>query len=144
MENNTIDFFGQSLHLITGETHRLVNDLGQQTSYYIALAECLGHYILFCYTDMNDDSVNYVSEIIDGIPSFASNYLIDVMQNNNSLLIYITRYIDSDSCYDIYYNFNGDDFSIDGLVNWMQLNNDFAAVNYRYTEIKDGKQTIPG
>jgi hypothetical protein len=24
----------------------------------------------------------------------------------------------------------------------MQLNSDFAATNYRYTEIKDGKQTV--
>ena len=59
------------------------------------------------------------------------------------ILIYITRYLDADSCYDIYYDFNGDDLSINGLVDWMQLNNDFAAVNYRYTEIKNGKQSIP-
>ena len=51
--------------------------------------------------------------------------------------------MDVDSCYDIYYDFNGSDLSINGLVDWMQLNNDFAAINYRYTEVKNGKQSIP-
>jgi hypothetical protein len=143
VDNNTIDFFGQQLNIITGEVHRQIDEFDQQSAYYIALAECMGHYVLFCYTDIHDYNNNYIAEIIDGTPSFASNYLVDTMQHNDNLLIYITRYRDADSCYDIYYDFNGDDLSIDGLVNWMQINNDFAAVNYRYTEIKDGKQTIP-
>ena len=143
-ENNALDFFGESLIISDGEIHRLRDDYGNESSYYVALGQCLGHNILFNYTNIVDYNMDYIFEIISGIPTFASNYLLDVMQHNDNLLIYITRYLDVDSCYDIYYNFNGDDLSINGLVNWMQLNNDFAAVNYRYTEIKNGKQSIPG
>lgn len=142
-ENNVFDFLGQSLTIINGETHRLRDDLGNESEYYVALGNCLGHNILFNYTNIDNYDLDYISEIIMGIPEFASNYLLDVMQHNDNLLIYLTRYLDVDSCYDIYYDFDGDDLSINGLVNWMQLNNDFAAVNYRYTEIKNGKQSIP-
>lgn len=142
-ENSVLDFFGQSLTISNGEIHRLRDDLGNESIYYVALGHCLGHHILFNYTKINNYDLDYVTEIISGVPKFASDYLLDVMQHNNNLLIYLTRYVDTDSCYDIYYDFDSDDLSIDGLVNWMQLNNDFAAVNYRYTEIKNGKQSIP-
>lgn len=143
-ENNMLNFFNQQLNITTGEVHRQVDEFGNESMYYVALAECLGHNILFCYTSIDKHDINYVNEIITGIPSFAANYLLDVIQNNDNLLIYITKYTNADSCYDIYYDFNGDDLSVGGLVNWMQLNNDFAMVNYRYTEIKNGKQTILG
>ena len=142
-ENNVLDFFGCQLRISNGEMHRLRDASGNESEYYVALGSCLGHNIFFNYTCVNSYELDYIAEIINGLPEFASNYLLDVMQNNNNLLIYLTRYIDEDSCYDIYYNFDGDDLSIDGLVNWMQLNNDFAAINYRYTEIKNGKQSIP-
>lgn len=141
--NNVLNFFGESLIISNGEIHRLRDDYGNESAYYVALGQCLGHNILFNYTNIADYTLDYISEIITGIPEFASNYLLDVMRHNNNLLIYLTRYLDVDSCYDIYYDFNGDDLSINGLVNWMQLNNDFAAVSYRYTEIKNGKQSIP-
>lgn len=143
MEENNM-FFNQELKIITGEMHRQIDELGNESMYYVALAKCLEHNIVFCYTNIDRHDINYVDEIIDGIPSFAANYLLDVMQNNDNLLVYITKYNNADSCYDIYYDFDGDDLSISGLVNWMQINNDFAMVNYRYTEIKNGKQTIPG
>ena len=142
-DNNVFDFLGQSLIISNGEIHRLRDDFGNESAYYVAFGNCSGHNILFNYTNIDDYNLDYVSEIINGIPDFAANYLVGVMQSNNNLLIYLTRYMGSDSCYDIYYDFDGDDLSINGLVNWMQLNNDFAAVNYRYTEIKNGKQSIP-
>lgn len=142
--NNVLDFLGERLTVITGEIHRLRDDLGNESEYYVALGNCLGHTVLFNYTHINNYDLDYIYEIINGIPEFASNYLLNVMQNNDNLLIYLTRYLDVDSCYDIYYDFDGDDLSINGLVNWMQLNNDFAATSYRYTEIKNGKQSIPG
>lgn len=145
MENeNVMDFLGEPANVLYGEMHRQIDDYANETAYYIALGHCLGHKIVFCYTNIDNYNMNYVQEIMNGIPNFAANYLLDVMHNNNNLLIYITRYADADSCYDIYYDFDGDDMSISELVNWMQLNNDFAAANYRYTEIKDGKQSIPG
>lgn len=142
-ENNVLDFFGQSLIISNGEIHRLRDDFGNESEYYVALGHCLGHHILFNYTNIENYDLDYINEIIVGIPEFASNYLVDAMQHNDNLLIYLTRYLDADSCYDIYYDFNGDDLSINGLVNWMQLNNDFGAINYRYTEVKNGKQSIP-
>ena len=142
-ENNVLDFFGESLIVSNGEIHRLRDDLGNESEYYVALGYCLGHNILFNYTNIDDYNLNYINEIIDGVPEFASNYLLEAMRHNDNLLIYLTRYMDVDSCYDIYYDFDGDDMSINGLVNWMQLNNDFAAINYRYTEVKNGKQSIP-
>ena len=141
-ENNM--FLNQPLDIITGEMHRKIDEFGNMSMYYVALAECMGHNIVFCYTDVDHNDINYIDEIIAGIPEFAANYLLDAMKYNDSLLIYITRYHNTDSCYDIYYDFDGEDLSIEGLVDWMQINNDFAMVNYRYTEIKNGKQTIPG
>lgn len=142
-EENVLDFFDHSMDVITGEVHRWRDDDGNESACYLALAECLGHNIVFNYTYVDNESVNYINEIINGLPVFASNYLLNVMENNSNLLIYITRFKNEDSCYDIYYDFEEDDMSLDDVVNWMQLNNDFAAVNYRYTEIKNGKQSIP-
>lgn len=139
-----IDFFGAPLSITNGEMHRQMDEVGNMFEYYIATANCLGHTVMFCHTNIDDYNVNYVDKIIDGIPSFAANYLLSTMYNNDNLLIYITRYSNADSCYDIYYDFNEEDKSIDNIVNWMQLNNDFAMTNYKYTEVKNGKQTIPG
>lgn len=143
-ENNALNIFNQHLNIINGEMHKQVDEFGNEAMYYVALAECLGHNIVFCYTCIDAYDINYIDKIIEGIPDFAANYLLDAMTHNDNLLVYITRYLDVDSCYDIYYDFDGDDISINGLVNWMQINNDFAMTNYRYTEIRNGKQTIPG
>ena len=142
--NEIVDFFGTPLNVTKGEMHRQIDEFGNMSAYYIAIGDCLGHTVLLCYTNIDNYNINYVDKIISGLPNFASNYLLDTMYNNSNLLIYITRYLDSDSCYDIYYDFKSEDKSIDNLVNWMQLNNDFAMTNYKYTEIKNGKQTIPG
>lgn len=142
--NEIVDFFGTPLSITNGEMHKQIDEVGNMSEYYIATANCLGHTVVFCYTDIDDYNVNYVGKIISGIPSFAVNYLLNTMYNNDNLLIYIARYANADSCYDIYYDFNEEDKSIDNMINWMQINNDFAMANYRYTEIKNGKQTIPG
>lgn len=145
-QNNVLDFLGQPMDVVTGEIHRWRDEMGHDDKYYVALAKCLEHNIIFNYTHIEVEPLNYIDEIIHGVPEFAANYLLNVMQNNTGLLIYMSRYMNEDSCYDIYYDFpeEGNDMSIDEIVNWMQLNNDFSAVNYRYTEIKNGKQNIPG
>lgn len=143
LENSTLNFLGESLSIVNGETHRRIDDFGNMSAYYVAVGYCMGHTILFYYTNIDDYNTDYVNEIINGIPDFASNYLLNVMRNHNNLLVHLTRYPNADSCYDIYYDFDGVDLSISELVNWMQFNNDFAAITYRYTEIKNGKQSIP-
>lgn len=141
--NEVVDFFGTPLNITNGEMHRKIDEDDNVSAYYVTMGHCLGHTVLMCYTNIDDYNINYVDKIIDGIPKFASDYLLETMYGNNNLLIYMTRYHNAESCYDIYYDFNGDYQSIDDIVAWMQLNNDFAMANYKYTEVKNGKQTIP-
>ena len=75
-KNNVLDFFGHSLIISNGEIHRLRDEFGNESEYYVALGHCLGHNILFNYTNIDNYDLDYINEIIVGIPKFASNLLI--------------------------------------------------------------------
>lgn len=110
--------------------------------YFVAIGTCGTHTILFHRMFESDQIEDFIDSIITGLPSQAEDYLDEVLTTNDNVLVHWSRYHNTPSAYDIYYDFTGDNQSIEEMLNWMQLNSDFAATNYRYTEIKDGKQTV--
>lgn len=110
--------------------------------YFVAIGYCDTHTILFHRMFDNNQIEDFIDSIITGLPDIAEDYLDEVLSENDNVLVHWSKYKDAPSAYDIYYDFTGDNDSIEEILNWMQLNSDFAATNYRYTEIKDGKQTV--
>lgn len=139
-----LDWLNAPIKITTGEMHTLVENSGETSKYYVALAEVGSNTILFHYTDASQNTLDYVDSIINGLPDFAKNYLAQVVNDNDNLLIHWSQYPNTDSGYTIYYDCDCENKDLIELPYWMQVNNDFAFVDYRYTEVKNGHQMIVG
>lgn len=137
-EHIYIDWLDQVFTIKDGTLVRSLTD----DPYFVAIGYNERCTILFHRMFDNNTIEDFIESITTGLPSVAEDYLDEVLANNDNVLIHWSKYHDAPSAYDIYYDFTYEDQSIEEILNWMQLNNDFAATNYRYTEIRNGKQTI--
>lgn len=100
--------------------------------------------VLFQYIDTMNEAVDYVQGVIDNIPDFAMDYLVNVLNENNDILIRLTLYPQTPTGFEIYYNCQCEENDVQSLIAWMGEHNDFEAEEYRYTEIIDGHQKCIG
>ena len=136
MENkNRIENF----ELLSGEYYRYQGR--EEDNEYICIGKCGGNTVFFEYLDTTGEVVNYVETIVENLPDIAYGYLMDVLSKHNGILVRIYYLPGETSSYEIYYNYNGNSSEVFYLVDWMQEHNDFANMQYKYTQVIDGHQT---
>ena len=113
-------------------------------SEYLCVGKCGSNRILFQYIDRTKDIVDYVQTIADNIPQFALDYLIQLLNTQSNLLVRLVFEPDTMTGFEIYYDCDCENDDLTNLIYWMYRNNDFAASEYRYTEIKNGHQQCVG
>lgn len=127
-----------------GEYRRYVEEDGSRSAEYLCVGIDNTNRILFQYIDTTGDIIDYVQSIVDNIPEFALNYLVNVLSQNDNILIRLTCGSGVSAGFEIYYNCDCKGNSIDDMIEWMWTNNDFEAAEFRYTEIIDGHQKCVG
>lgn len=134
---------GFEFELFDGEYRRYA-DVGGEHAEYLCVAKYNNSKILIQYIDTTGIVVDFVQTLIDNMPDFAFDYLINAMNKHSNVLARTTFIPATPTGFEIYYNcdYVGDD--IDGIIDWMYKHNDFAAETYRYTEIVDGHQRCVG
>lgn len=134
---------GFEFELLGGEYRKYV-DVGGEHAEYLCVAKYNGNKMLIQYVDTTGVIVDYVQTLMENVPDFAYNYLIDVMNKNSNILVRLTFIPAAPTSFEIYYHCDYDSEDIDGIVSWMGHHNDFAAESYRYTEIVNGHQKCIG
>lgn len=129
-----------NIDLLEGEYHRFVDDDGTRTNYYLCVGLNGTNKLLFHYIDVDGTPVDYVQTTIDNLPEVALNYLTRVIANNDNLIAHVNYYPGWPTGFDLYYDSNCESNLIDDIVQWEKSHNDFAAKEYSYTEIINGKQ----
>ena len=100
--------------------------------------------VLFQYIDIVKEPIDFVQSIIDNVPDFAMDYLVNVLSNKNDVLVRMTLYTEVPTGFEIYYDCYCENNDVESLVDWMRSHNDFEAEEYRYTEIINGHQMCIG
>ena len=100
--------------------------------------------VLFQYIDIVKEPIDFVQSIIDNVPDFAMDYLVNVLSNKNDVLVRMTLYPEVPTGFEIYYDCYCENNDVESLVDWMRSHNDFEAEEYRYTEIINGHQMCIG
>jgi redox-regulated HSP33 family molecular chaperone len=132
-----------NFELLDGEYRRYVeNDV--QTAEYLCVGVCGKNKILFQYINTAGESIDFVERIVDNIPEFALDYLTDVLTKNDDMLVRLTFIPVLPTSFEIYYNCDCESNVISDIIQWMSENNDFAATEFRYTEIINGHQKCVG
>ena len=126
--------------LLNGEYRKSEEKPGEYKYYYRRVGICGSNRILFHYIDTTQKPTDYIQSIIDHLPDLAAEYLNRILQMYNNVLVHMTLYPGEPTGYDIYYHCENETNTIFDLVEWMRTNNDFAAIEYNYTEIIDGHQ----
>ena len=137
--NKEFDF-----ELLDGEYRRYVEDDGAQNEEYLCIGICGENRILFQYIDTTNDIVDYVQCVVENIPEFALNYLVNVLDKNDDILVRLTFVPGLPTSFEIYYDCNCKEDGVDNIIEWMWNNNDFAATEFRYTEVINGHQKCVG
>lgn len=131
------------VELLNGEYVRYVDDDTQSAEYL-----CVGLYgnnrILFQYIDTTNESVDFVERVVENIPEFALDYLINALTNNDNILVRLTFMPVLPTGFEIYYNYDCESNEVGDIIKWISENNDFAATEFRYTEIINGHQKCVG
>lgn len=96
--------------------------------------------ILFYYSDASE-IVDYIDTIIKNVPDIAVKYLDELFEKRTDILLRLWYTPGSEmSCFEVYHNCTCESNELDDLIRYMASNNDFAAAQYRYTEVINGKQ----
>jgi hypothetical protein len=82
MQLNNKEF---NFELLDGEYRRYVEEDGSRYGEYLCIGVCGANRVLFQYIDTIGESVDFVQQVIDNIPDFALEYLIDVLDKNINL-----------------------------------------------------------
>lgn len=133
-----------NFELLDGEYRRYVEEDDSRSAEYLCVGVCGMNRILFQYIDTTGESVNFVQRIVDNIPDFALEYLMDVIDKNINLLVRMTFVPVLPTSFEIYYDCDCEDDDINSIIKWISENNDFAATEYRYTEVVNGHQKCVG
>lgn len=123
--------------LLNGEYYRYAEE---QYGEYLCVGLFGNNKVLFQYIDTMNEPVDFVQSLISNIPDYAMDYLVKVLNENSNIFVRLTFYPGNPTGFEIYYDCDCKDDSIGSLIEWMSTHNDFAATEYRYTEIIDGHQ----
>ena len=129
-----------TIELLEGEYYRFATVDPTRINYYLCVGTYKTNKILFQYVDTKNEPVDYVQAVIDNLPKVALEYLVDVLNTNEKVLVFISHVPGSITHFDIYYQSDCESNATDDLLDWMMDHNDWAAKQYNYTEIIDGKQ----
>lgn len=144
INNMKMQFVNKEFELFDGEYRRYVEEDGTRSAEYLCVGVCGGNKILFQYIDTTGEVVDFVQRIIDNIPDFALDYLTDVLDINNNVLVRLTFVPVLPTSFEIYYSCDCKNNDINSIIEWMADHNDFAATEFRYTEIVNGHQKCVG
>ena len=132
---------GLEYELLDGEYRRYTEEgYGE----YLCVGVIGTNRVLFQYIDTKKESINFVQSLIDNIHDLAIDYLVSALEENDDLLIRLTLYPGTPTSFEIYYNCDCERNDINSLIEWIGTHNDFAAKEYRYTEVKNGHQKYIG
>lgn len=134
---------GLEFELLDGEYRRYVDDDGQHAE-YLCIAKYNNNRILMQYIDTTGIVVDFVQTLMNNMPDFSFDYLLNVMSNNSNVLARATFIPATPTGFEIYYDCDYVNDDISGIISWMSKHNDFAAETYRYTEIINGHQKCVG
>ena len=129
-----------TIELFEGEYYRFATADPTRINYYLCVGTYKTNKILFQYVDTKNVPVDYVQAVIDNLPKVALEYLVDALNTNENVLVFISHVPGSITRFDIYYQSDCESNATDDLLDWMMDHNDWAAKQYNYTEIIDGKQ----
>lgn len=139
-----VQFANKEFNLFNGEYRRYTEGSDVQNSEYL----CVGVYgkikVLFQYIDTTSEDVDFVQCIVNNIPEFALDYLVDILNTNTNMLIRLSFIPTMPTSFEIYYDYDNESNDVDDIIKWMYENNDFAAMEYRYTEVVNGHQKCVG
>ena len=130
--------------LLDGEYRRYIDEDKNKYAEYLCVGEFDTSRVLFQYIDTTNEVVDYVQSIISNIPEFALDYLVTALSTNNDVLVRLTLYPGEPTSFEIYYHCYCEDNDINNLIGWMGAHNDFAATEYKYTEVVNGHQKCVG
>lgn len=130
--------------LLDGEYRRYVEEDGSRSAEYLCVGICGGNKILFQYIDTTGEEIDFVQRVVENIPEFALDYLTDVLSTNDNVLARLTFVPFLPTSFEIYYDCNCNNDDINSIIEWMGNNNDFAATEFRYTEVVNGHQKCVG
>ena len=130
------------VQLLTGEYHRFQEE--DRINFYLCPGLVGTNKLLFQYVDTLGQPVNFVQAVVDNIPKVALEYLVDALNTNENVLVFVSHVPGSITRFDIYYQSDCESNATDDLLDWMIDHNDWAAKQYNYTEIIDGKQRPAG
>lgn len=132
------------LELMDGEYRRYVDGDNTRSGEYLCIGICGNNKILFQYIDTTGEAVDFVQRTVDNIPDFALDYLTDVLVKNSDILVRLTFVPVLPTSFEIYYDCDYESNDMNGVIEWMANHNDFAATEFRYTEIVNGHQKCVG
>ena len=138
-DNKEFDF-----EMFNGEYRRYVEEDGARNGEYLCVGVCGTNRILFQYIDATGESVDFVQRVVDNIPDFALAYLIGVLDKNIDVLVRMTFVPVLPTSFEIYYDCDCENNDVNSIIKWMAEHNDFAATEYRYTEVINGHQKCVG
>lgn len=133
-----------NVRLLEGEYHRFRPTGSRGANFYLCVGLIGENKLLFQYVDTLNQPKDYVQAVIDNIPDVALEYLVDVLNTHKNVLVFISHVPSSITCFDIYYGNTCESNAINDLLDWMMDHTDWAAKQYNYTEIIDGKQSPVG
>lgn len=127
--------------LLEGEYLRYANE---KYGEYLCVGIFNTNRILFQYIDIANESVDFVQSVVDNVPDFAMNYLEGVLSDKTDVLVRMIFYPGTPTSFEIYYDCYCEEDDVENLISWIASHNDFAAEEYKYTEIIDGHQMCIG
>lgn len=133
-----------NVRLLEGEYHRFRPTGSRGANFYLCVGLIGENKLLFQCVDTLNQPKDYVQAVIDNIPDVALEYLVDVLNTHKNVLVFMSHVPGNITCFDIYYENTCESNVIDDLLDWMTDHNDWAAKQYNYTEIIDGKQFPAG
>lgn len=144
MKDISIKLGDLNVKLLEGEYHRFHKEDGSKDYFYLCPGLVGENKLLFQYVDTLYQPVDFVQAVIDNLPTVAIEYLVDVLNTHKNVLVFISHVPGSITCFDIYYGNTCKSNATSDLLDWMMDHNDWAARQYNYTEIIDGKQCPAG
>ena len=135
---------GYNFQLGEGEYCRYIEDDGSTSGEYLCNGTFNDNQLLFQYVDLSGEAVNYVERILEKLPDFAFEYLMAILTERQDLAVRLSCITGSPTAYEIYYNYDQADSDVSSFLQWMGTHNDFAAQEFRYTQIINGHQSCIG
>ena len=141
------EYRGFGFELLDGEYRRYRNRPGEpEHAEYLCVAKYKGNRLLLQHIRTDGEIVGFVETLFNNMPNFAFDYLMSVLDEHQKIIVRATYMTveDSPTSFEIYYGCDCESDQIDDILAWMINNNDWAAENYRYTEVVNGHQKCVG